>query len=172
MVLLQFFILLCEIDSKVFWNIISIRLSAFQFRYQLKESKTSESTVVISWDHHYSIILLVVFYQYKSQLQPFIHYQAWKQHIINAELYGDLPKITQIRERRTKFAGLYARSEECVYTLVNWTPKHGMRKLRRPALNYIDILKQDTDLHASDVITAMQDRKVWRAIVDRGLHPN
>ena len=84
-----------------------------------------------------------------------------------------MPKITQkIRERRTKFAGHCARGEECVSKLVNWTPKHGMKKPGRPALNYIDVLKQDTGLHASDVITAMQDRIVWRAIVDRGLHSN
>ena len=45
-----------------------------------------------------------------------------------------------------------------------------MKKPKRPALNYIDILKQDTDLDASDVITAMQDRKKWCAIVNRGLN--
>ena len=38
----------------------------------------------------------------------------WKQHITNAELYGDMPKFSQkIRERRTNFAG-YSASEECV----------------------------------------------------------
>ena len=47
-----------------------------------------------------------------------------------------------------------------------------MKKPGRPALNYIGILKQDTGLLASDVITEMQDRKVLRAIVDRGLHLN
>ena len=67
-------------------------------------------------------------------------------------------------ERRTKFAGYCARGEECVSNLVNWTPKYGKKKPGRPALNYIDILKQDTGLHASDVITAMQDRIVWHAI--------
>ena len=59
---------------------------------------------------------------------------------------------------------------ECVSKLVNWTPKRGKKKPGRPALNCIDVLKQDIGLHASDMITAMRDRKVWHAIVDRGLH--
>ena len=88
------------------------------------------------------------------------------QHITSAELYGDLPRIFQkIRERRTKFAGHCARGEERVSKLVNWTPKHGKMKPGGPALNYIDLLKQDTGLHVRNVITAMQERIVWRAIV-------
>ena len=80
----------------------------------------------------------------------------WKQHITNAELYVDMPKITKkIMERRTKFAGLCVRSEECVSKMVNWTPKHGMMRPGRLVLNYNDILKHDTGLHSSDVITAM-----------------
>ena len=42
-----------------------------------------------------------------------------KQHIINAELYGDMPKITQkIRERRTRFAG------HCARSYLNWFTGH------------------------------------------------
>ena len=97
----------------------------------------------------------------------------WKQHVTNAELYGDLPKISQkIRERRTRFAGHCSRSDECVAKLILWEPKHGKRKPGRPALTYINVLKQDTGLDVNDVKTAMQDRKVWRAIVDRGHHSN
>ena len=97
----------------------------------------------------------------------------WKQHISNAELYGNLPKITQkIRDRRTRFAGHCSRSAECVSKLVHWIPKHGIRKRGRPALNYMDVITQDTGLDVNDVRTAMQNRKVWRAIVDRGHHPD
>ena len=35
-------------------------------------------------------------------------------------------------------------------------------------LKYIDMLMQDTGLEVSDIETAMQDRKVWRIIVDWG----
>ena len=98
----------------------------------------------------------------------------WKQHTTNIELYGDLPKITQkIRDRRTRFSGHCSRSQECVSSLVHWIPKHGRRKPGRPALTYIDVLKQDTGLDVGDLKTAMQDRKVWRAIiVDREHNSN
>ena len=92
----------------------------------------------------------------------------WKQHIANAELYGNLSKITQkIRNRRTRFAGHCSRSVEYVSKLVNWTPTHGNKKRGRPALNYMDVITQDTGLDINNVRTAMQDRKVWRAIMDR-----
>ena len=95
----------------------------------------------------------------------------WKQHITNAELYGNLPKITQkIRNKRTGFAGHCSRSVECVSKLIHWTPKHGTKKRERPALNYIDVITRDTGLDVNNVRTAMQNRKVWRAIVDRGHH--
>ena len=56
-----------------------------------------------------------------------------KQHITNAKLYGDLPKITQkIGERRTKFAGHCARTKEFVSKLVNWTQSMGWRNLEDP----------------------------------------
>ena len=63
-------------------------------------------------------------------------------------------------------------SVECVSKLVHWTPKHGTKRRGRPALNYMDVITQDTRLDVSDVRTAMQNRKVWRAIVDRGHHPD
>ena len=96
----------------------------------------------------------------------------WKQHITNKELYGDLPKLSQkIRERRTRFAGHSYRSKnEPVAKLIHWTPKHGNRKPGRPPLTYVDVLKQDTGLDVTDMGTAMQDRRIWRAVVVRGHH--
>lgn len=97
----------------------------------------------------------------------------WKQHISNAKLYGDLPKLSQkIRDKRTRFAGHCSRSAECVSKLVQWIPKHGSKRRGRPALNFMDVLKQDTGLDVNDVRSAMQNRKVWRAIVDREHHPD
>ena len=94
---------------------------------------------------------------------------SWKQHVTNAELYGDLPKIShKIRERRTRFAGHCFRSVEPVSQMVLWTPKHGKRKPGRPAQTYIDILRHDTGLEETDFKAAMQDRKLWRAIIVRG----
>ena len=97
---------------------------------------------------------------------------SWKQHMTNEELYGNLPKIShRIQIRRTRFAGHCFRSEEPVSKMILWAPKHGYKKPGRPALTYIDIIKKDTGWDFESVKTAMQDRDVWRAIVDRGQHP-
>ena len=97
----------------------------------------------------------------------------WKQHISNKELYGELPRLSEkIRERRTRFAGHCFRSKcEPVANLINWTPKHGTRNPGRPPLTYVDVLKQDTGLEASDLGTAMQDRRIWKAVVVPENHP-
>ena len=55
--------------------------------------------------------------------------------------------------------------------MILWAPKHGNRKPVRPALTYIDILKKDTGWDSDSIKTAMQDRGVWKAIVDRGHDP-
>ena len=97
----------------------------------------------------------------------------WKQHMTNQQLYGDLPKITdKIRERRLRFAGHCCRSsDETVSRLLLWNPKHGKRIPGRPSLTYIDQLRLDTGLEASDIRTAMLDRSVWRAITVRVQDP-
>ena len=92
----------------------------------------------------------------------------WKQHITNKELYGELPKLSdKIRQRRLRFAGHCSRSQQ---ELLHWTPKHGRRKPGRPALNYSDILKQETGMESTELRTAMKDRKIWRAMIVRGHH--
>ena len=40
----------------------------------------------------------------------------------------------------------------------------------RSPLTYVDVLKQDIGLETSELQTAMQDRRLWKAIVVRGLH--
>jgi hypothetical protein len=102
------------------------------------------------------------------------HNVHWSRHMTNQELYSGLPKISdKIRKRRLRFAGhCYRSKQESVSKLVLWTPKHGRRKPGRPALTYIDTLNRDTGLPPDDIKTAMQDRSVWRAIVDRGQHSN
>ena len=98
----------------------------------------------------------------------------WQQHMTNKELYGDLPKLSQKireRERRGRFAGhCFRNKNEPVSRLIHWIPKHGRRKPGRPPLTYVDVLKHDTGLETSEVQTAMQDRKLWKAIVVRGHH--
>lgn len=90
----------------------------------------------------------------------------WSQKVTNKELYGKLPKLSdKIRQRRTRFAGHCSRSQdEPVSQLLHWTPKHDRKSPGRPALTYIDILRQDTGLEAQDMKAAMEDRKLWRTI--------
>ena len=96
----------------------------------------------------------------------------WKQYMTNAELYDKLPRISQkIRERRTRFAGHCFRCEEPVSNMIFWAPKHGNKKPGRPALTYIDIFKKDTRWDSDSIKTVMQDRGVWKAIVDLGHDP-
>ena len=96
----------------------------------------------------------------------------WKQHIPNKDLYGQIPKVSdKIMEKRDRFAGhCYRRTNEPVSKLVYWTPKHGKRKPGRPSLTYIDVLQTDTGLEGPEVMTAMQDRELWKAFVVRAHH--
>ena len=79
----------------------------------------------------------------------------------------NLPKLSdKIRERGTRFAGHCSRSaNEPVSKLV-----HGRKSRGIHTLTYIDILQRDTGLEVEQLKTAMQDRKTWKAIVDRGQH--
>ena len=97
----------------------------------------------------------------------------WSQHITNKELYGELPKISsKIRERRLRFAGhCFRRTDEAATKLIHWIPMHGGRRPGRPALTYIDLLKRDTGLQVEELKTAMQDRRIWRAITVRENYP-
>ena len=96
----------------------------------------------------------------------------WSQKVTNKELYGKLPMLSEkIRHRRTRFAGHCSRSlEEPVSKLIHWIPKHGRKAPGRPALTYIDVLKQDTGLEASALKVAMEDKRQWRSITVRVDH--
>ena len=69
------------------------------------------------------------------------------------ENYQSSPiRSDKIRQRRLRFAGHCSRSQqEPVSKLLHWTPKHGRRKPGRPALNYSDILKQETGMESTEL---------------------
>ena len=92
---------------------------------------------------------------------------SWRQHLKNAQLYGDLPKISDtIREQRTRFSGHCWRSkEEVISNVLLWQPSHGKRSRGRPSRNFIDQLTEDTNLDVEDLKTAMNDRTTWKDIV-------
>ena len=90
---------------------------------------------------------------------------SWKQKLTNKQLYQELPKITDvIAERRLRLAGHCIRhSEEIANILVLWEPTKGNRSRGRQAVNYIDVLKKDTQLEeAEEIRTAMMNRIVWK----------
>ena len=98
----------------------------------------------------------------------------WYDKVSNAELYGDMPKVTEkIRTRRMRLAGHIQRHEdEIAHDLLFWEPKHGSRGRGRPHVNYIDMLKQDTGLEdVAEARSLMSDRVLWKERVkDRPRH--
>ena len=69
--------------------------------------------------------------------------KSWKQHPTNDQLYGNIPKVSDIRERRTRFAGHYWRSKyELASDLLLWIPKHGYSQVGRPCKSYVSQLPE------------------------------
>ena len=97
-----------------------------------------------------------------------------KQYVGNKEFYGELPKLSdKIRQRRLKVVGHCSISQRKPVSKTYFTglhPKHTRRKPGRPALNYSDILKQDTGMESTVFRTATKDRKILRAMKVRGHH--
>jgi len=92
---------------------------------------------------------------------------SWRQHLTNHQLYGTLPRVTDIiKERRTSFAGHCWRSkDEPVAGLLLWQPRHGVRSRGRPARTYIDQLEEDVGIRHMDLPSSMDDRECWRGRV-------
>ena len=87
---------------------------------------------------------------------------SWRDHVTNEELYGDLPKISDVvRRRRLQFAGHCARSDELAADAVLWQP-NGNRNRGRPAHTYRRLLEKDTGLCTQELRTAMLSRTNWR----------
>ena len=90
---------------------------------------------------------------------------SWKQKLTNAELYGRLPKVSsKIAERRMKLAGhIHRHPELTANKLLLWEPKHGFPNVGRPHLTYVDMLRKDTGIKATQEISnLMLDRDCWR----------
>ena len=84
------------------------------------------------------------------------------------ELHGDIPQITtKTKARRPTFARHCKRAEGCkVSKLVTWRPTQGARSNGRPKKTYVDILEDDTGHAVNEVENSMQDRRLWRAIIN------
>ena len=96
---------------------------------------------------------------------------SWKEKRTNEELYLDLPKLSEIvRERRLRLAGHCVRhEEEIAHHLVLWEPKRGQRNRGRRTVNYLDNLKEDTNLEdAGEIRRWMNNRDEWRKLARSG----
>ena len=90
---------------------------------------------------------------------------SWKDHVTNAELYGDLPRLTdKIAARRLSLAGHCFRHPELpAHHVILWQPKHGKMGVGRPPTTMVNTLLSDTSvITVEELATCMQDRDVWR----------
>ena len=93
---------------------------------------------------------------------------TWRDRITNEDLYGKLSKITAVlKARRLRSIGdIWRRNEELVCQLLIWEPKQGTRKRRRPAIIYGDQLKNDIGLSTEELKNKMEDREIWKILID------
>ena len=93
---------------------------------------------------------------------------TWRDRITNEDLYGKLSKITAVlKARRLRSIGdIWRRNEELVCQLLIWEPKQGTRKRRRPAIIYVDQLKNDIGLSTEELKNKMEDREIWKILTD------
>ena len=100
-----------------------------------------------------------------TQLLRRVKNLSWKKHPTLADIYGDLPRISQtLRQRRAQFAGHCARAtNELSTSLLFWGPRPLGRRSRK--LTYPAIISKDTGIPVDELSGAMQDRNVWREIV-------
>ncbi|XP_071958788.1 uncharacterized protein [Antedon mediterranea] len=94
---------------------------------------------------------------------------SWQEHLSNAQLYGNLRKITDvIKERRVRFVGHSFRNKsELISELMLWMPSHGTRRPGRPPKSFIDQLVADSGHTIEELPGAMMNRDGWKEVVKR-----
>ena len=87
---------------------------------------------------------------------------TWRDSITNDDLYSKLSKITAVlKGRRLRSVGhMWMTKEELASQLLIWEPKQGARKRGRPAITYVDQLRNDTGLPTKELKNAMEDREI------------
>ena len=76
-------------------------------------------------------------------------------------MYAGLPPVSlKVASRRSKLAGHCVRhQEEEASKLILWEPTQGKANVGRKAVTYVDTLKRDTGIEATQELkTAMMDR--------------
>ena len=93
---------------------------------------------------------------------------TWRDSITYNDLYGKLSKITAVLKGRRLISDghMWRTKEELVCLLLIWEPKQRTRKRGRPAITYDDQLRNDTGLPTKELKNAMEDREIWKILVD------
>ena len=93
---------------------------------------------------------------------------TWRDSITYNDLYGKLSKITAVLKGRRLISDghMWRTKEELVCLLLIWEPKQGTRKRGRPAITYDDQLRNDTGLPTKELKNTMEDREIWKILVD------
>ena len=60
----------------------------------------------------------------------------------------------------------FRQKEELVSDVLLWDPKHGMAKVGRPFRTHPKLLTEDTGVQLADLPNAMDNRELWREIVN------
>ena len=72
-----------------------------------------------------------------------------------------------LKAKRLRFIGhMWRKKEELVCQLLMWEPKRGTRKRGRPAVTYVDQLRNDTGLSTEELKNMMEDCEIWKILVD------
>ena len=72
-----------------------------------------------------------------------------------------------LKDRRLRSVGhMWRTKEEPVCQLLIWEPKQRTRKRGRPAITYVDQLKNDTGLPTKELKNTMEDQEIRKILVD------
>ena len=89
----------------------------------------------------------------------------WKAHMMNTELYGNLPKVSEkVRLKRLSLAGhCYRHPELPASRVMLLEPKHGKPSRGRPIKTMVKTMKEDAGVETTDELAScMNNRDVWR----------
>ena len=105
---------------------------------------------------------------YKRLVRMALNVNQYAMRITNAELYGNLPKVSsKVVQRRLRPTGHAQQHPELMlHSVLLWEPLHSRAQHERPHLTYVDTLRGDTGLHSlQEIARLMDDRDCWSDLV-------
>lgn len=80
---------------------------------------------------------------------------SWKAHVTNKELYGPLPRLSEIiKRRRVALAGHVSRHNEPAGKVLLWTPEEP-RQVGRPNTTLKKVLEDEIGLEVTELQKAL-----------------